>query len=259
MQVNYAPFIDRMIHKYEGGYCWEKTDPGGPTKYGITCYDLAEFSHKKMDSMARWAPAVQSMPLSTAEGIYENKYAKGIRFADLPSGVDVVLLDYAVNSGVGRAGLVANRVVGLDGGKFTDELVARIKRVDPNKFVDLVCDERLRFMRSIRNGSMWVTYGRGWSARVADLRQYAHALAAGAIAQPAPDLSKVATPKATQVKKTAGTATTGTAVATGASAAAAGQKWWLVAVLVAVVVAVGIAYELYEEAKARKVLTTVHV
>ena len=38
----YSAFVGGiMIPKYEGGYGWDKADPGGPTKYGITCFDLA--------------------------------------------------------------------------------------------------------------------------------------------------------------------------------------------------------------------------
>src|SRR5258708_4710432 len=102
MQANYIAAIDRIIDKYEGKYGWDKKDPGGPTKYGITCYDLAEHRHQHMDSMNRWAPLVQAMPRSEAEEIYRTKYAVGIQFDQLRNGVDVCLLDYAINSGVAR-------------------------------------------------------------------------------------------------------------------------------------------------------------
>jgi lysozyme family protein len=77
--ADYQPFVERMLGKYEGGY----GDPGGPTKYGITCYDLAEHRHQHMDSMARWAPIVQAMPLSEADDIIDVNYAKPCRFDDL--------------------------------------------------------------------------------------------------------------------------------------------------------------------------------
>ena len=96
-----------MISRYEGGYCWDKEDPGGPTKYGITCYDLAEHRGKRMTSMAAWASIVRDMPLSEAEDIYEIKYARAVSFAALPAGVDCVMMDYGVNSGIGRVNRVA--------------------------------------------------------------------------------------------------------------------------------------------------------
>src|SRR5215472_2184254 len=69
-------------------YGWDKSDPGGPTKYGITCYDLAEFMHEKMDRMARWAPIVNAMTLATADQIYQQKYAVQCDFNDLMAGAD---------------------------------------------------------------------------------------------------------------------------------------------------------------------------
>src|ERR1700731_2253082 len=98
MHSTYQVFVDRMIAKYEGGYGWDKGDPGGPTKYGITCYDLAEHRGKKMNSMSAWAPLVKAMTRVEADDIYFTKYARALRYDELPAGVDVVVLDYGVNS-----------------------------------------------------------------------------------------------------------------------------------------------------------------
>src|SRR5665213_1419957 len=125
MQADYDPFVGRMIQRYEGPYGWNKKDPGGPTKYGITCFDLAEHMGQKMDSMARWAPIVQAMTLATAEQIYSTKYAVAIGFNALPAGCDVVVMDYAVNSGVGRGKLISN--------EFKADLSS------PTKFISEVC------------------------------------------------------------------------------------------------------------------------
>lgn len=60
---------------------------------------------------------------------------------------------------------------------MTPDLVAAINKVDPEKFIKAVCIERLRFMQSIRGGSAWKVFGGGWGRRVADIEQYAIALA----------------------------------------------------------------------------------
>src|ERR1700677_4852220 len=97
--INYVPFVNRMIARYEGGYGWDPDDPGGPTKDGITCYDLAEFDHEPMNSMAAWAPIVEAMPLPTADTIYQNKYATAVDFDQLNTGSDCAVFDFDVNSG----------------------------------------------------------------------------------------------------------------------------------------------------------------
>lgn len=173
MQVDFRPFVERMISRYEGGYGWNRRDPGGPTKYGITCYDLAEFMHDQMDSMARWAPIVEAMMLTTADEIYETKYATATAFDELNVGTDVVVFDFDVNSGsraVRCAQTVAN--VAVDG-KMGPVTIAAINAMDPTRFVDALCDERLAFLRRL---STFDEFGAGWTARVADLRAYAHGL-----------------------------------------------------------------------------------
>ena len=53
------------------------------------------------------------MPIEVAKRIYRSKYWNATRCDDLPAGVDYAVFDYAVNSGVGRAGKVLRRLVGL--------------------------------------------------------------------------------------------------------------------------------------------------
>ena len=170
MQADYQPFVERMIQRYEGGYGWDRNDPGGPTKFGVTCYDLAEYRHETMDSMARWAPLVQAMSLFEADVIYAQKYATACRFNDLAAGCDCVVFDFGVNSGPSRAIKIAQQVTGvLVDGILGSVTLEAINAYSPSTFVNELCDERLHFLRGL---SIWRNFGRGWSARVADLRAY---------------------------------------------------------------------------------------
>lgn len=171
--TDYQPFVDRMIARYEGGYGWDPNDPGGPTKFGITCWDLAEYDHEPMNSMAAWAPVVEAMPLDTAEVIYQEKYATAVDFDGLNTGCDCVVFDFDVNSG-STAIRYAQQVAGapIDGlmGPVTLEA---INGMDPATFINNLCDARLGFLQSL---SIWSVFGAGWSNRVADLRGYSLAL-----------------------------------------------------------------------------------
>ena len=179
---DYVPFVDRMIRQYEGGYGWDAADRGGPTKYGITCYDLAEHRGKKMLSKTQWAPIVKAMQLSEAEDIYADKYARAVDFDHLNPGCDCVLFDYGVNSGTGRAVAVARKLLGVGSGtRMGPELVSAINRVDPVWFINAVCDERLHFLQGLRN---WNTFKGGWTRRVADLRRYCIQVAKGGVKLP---------------------------------------------------------------------------
>lgn len=264
MQADYAVFIDRVIKRYEGGYGWNRKDPGGPTNFGITCFDLATHRGQKMDSMERWAAPVKAMTLNEAEGIYATKYATKDRFNDLSPGKDTVFLDYGINSGTVRPIRVARALLKLPdpaGGTFDDALLAAVNKADPKWFINAMCDERLHFMHAIRGGSAWAEFGKGWGARVADLRQYSMALVNKTPAAQAPDLSQVPTPKATHVDPNASTKPTiaGTAVSGGGGIAAylADLNWWYIGGAVGLVVAADLGYTLYKANRAKAADNTV--
>ncbi len=172
--ADYAPFVERMIQRYEGGYGWDRNDPGGPTKYGVTCYDLAEFMHQTMDSMARWAPIVQAMTLATADEIIDVKYAVPCAFNDLGPGKDCVVLDFGYNSGPSRSIKCAQQIVDVPmDGILGPVTLAAINGMAPDLFIKSMRDVRLRFLRGL---GIWPTFGRGWTSRVNDLTNYSLAL-----------------------------------------------------------------------------------
>lgn len=263
MLSSYQPFVDRMIHRYEGGYGWNAKDPGGPTNFGITCFDLAENRHQRMTSMSAWQEPVKDMTLAEAEAIYKAKYATAIDYDELPLGIDCVMMDYGVNSGDARPIAVARAICSLraSSGRMDAELLAALQHADPKAFIEAMCDERLRFMHAIRGGSAWAEFGHGWGSRVADLRVYSQHVAQNAahVAPDAPDLTRVVTPKATNVGNTAPKTTAGGAVATGASMHAAGFHWLPTAVAVAAIVAGGIGYEIWSENRANAANALVHI
>jgi lysozyme family protein len=175
MKQDYQAFVERMISRYEGGYGWDRNDPGGPTKYGVTCYDLAAFLHDKMDSMVRWAPIVKAMSMVTADEIYETKYATACAFNALGVGKDCVVFDFGVNSGPSRSIKCAQDVVGVRvDGILGPVTLDAINKHDPRAFINGLCNTRLEFLRRL---GIWRTFGAGWSARVADLRSYSLNLA----------------------------------------------------------------------------------
>ena len=253
MRQDYQPFIDRMINRYEGGYGWNRKDPGGPTKYGVTCYDLAAHRGKPMTSMADWAEEVRNMPLSEAEDIYRTKYAAAIDFDALPAGIDCTMMDYAVNSGIARPIRVAAALLKLPAtSRLGPTLLSAIQRADPTWFVNSMCQERLHFMHQIRGGTAWDEFGVGWGKRVDDLDKYSVALIQKAPAPAAPDLSQVATPKAIHPPAPAGGVITGTAAAGGAAATSAhtlGVQPWEIMLGLMVVVTAGIAIHRWRQNK----------
>lgn len=152
----------RRVLADEGGYSNDPDDPGGPTNKGITIATYRRYVNPNgtIEDLKR-------LTVAQAEVVYKARYWDAVRGDNLPAGVDYSLYDYAVNSGVGRAGKVIRRLVGLGDGAAWADTLAAIKARDPLALVDAIHDERLRFLKSLRT---WRKYGGGWQARVNRVR-----------------------------------------------------------------------------------------
>lgn len=209
--ADYDAILARLL-VHEGGYTNDPSDPGGPTNFGITIFDYRKYV--KPDATVA---DVRAMQLDEAKAIYRSKYWDAQRCDELPAGVDDAVFDYGVNSGIGRSGRVLRRVLGLadDDWRTSDAVLAELARRDATKVIVAICDERLRFLQSLKT---WRVFGKGWGARVAEVKAYSLQLAAGA----AHDIA--ATPGATAkgvvpVAKAAQQGAAGAVVAAGAAAA----------------------------------------
>lgn len=165
-----------LVH--EGGYTHHPSDPGGPTNFGITIVD-----YKKYVKPDATAADIKAMRLDDAKRIYRAKYWDALRCDELPAGVDYAVFDYGVNSGVARSGKVLRRVLALpdNTGAVTDAVIAAARAAAAAATIAAICEERLRFLKSLKT---WSVFGKGWGRRVAEVRAAALSMAAGAGAAP---------------------------------------------------------------------------
>lgn len=159
MKENYPQALKQVL-KYEGGYVNHPKDPGGPTNKGITqaVYD----NWRKSQNLS--IQSVRAIADSEVAAIYKNLYWDRVSGDLLPSGVDFAVFDFAVNSGVSRAAKMLQSVVGV-----TQDGVIGPATIQATKtYVAMtVTNKRLAFMQSL---SIWSTFGKGWSARIADVK-----------------------------------------------------------------------------------------
>jgi len=159
MKENYPQALKQVL-KYEGGYVDHPKDPGGPTNKGVTqaVYD----SWRKTQNLP--TQSVRAIADSEVAAIYKNLYWDRISGDDLPAGVDFAVFDFAVNSGVSRAAKMLQSVVGVaQDGQIGPATIQATKA-----YVAMaVTNKRLAFMQSL---SIWSTFGKGWSARIADVK-----------------------------------------------------------------------------------------
>jgi lysozyme family protein len=158
-----------LVH--EGGYVNHPADPGGPTNKGIT---LATF--RRYLKPGGTIADLRAMTTAQALIVYRAQYWNTLRLDMLPGGLDDCLFDYGVNSGIGRAGKVLRRVLGLPDATHvvTDQVLAAVANRDTRALINAVCDERLAFLRRLKT---WSTFGAGWTRRVTEVRSFALHLA----------------------------------------------------------------------------------
>ena len=165
MKENYAQALKQVL-KYEGGYVDHPQDPGGPTNKGITqaVYD----SWRKTQNLP--VQSVRNIADSEVASIYKNLYWDRISGDNLPSGIDMAVMDYAVNSGVSRAAKTLQSVVGVaQDGQIGPQTIQAAK-----DYVAMsITNRRLAFMQSL---SIWPVFGKGWAARISDVKNQILAL-----------------------------------------------------------------------------------
>ena len=167
--TSYDAALARLL-QHEGGYTNHPDDPGGPTNFGITIADYRRYAQPDAT-----AADVRAMPVDVAKTIYRKRYWDAQRCDDLPAGIDYAVFDYGVNSGIGRSGKVLRRVLGMpdEAGTVTDAVVAAARAADAAAVITAICNERLRFLKSLKT---WDVFGKGWGRRVAEVEAAALAM-----------------------------------------------------------------------------------
>ena len=159
--------------KWEGGFSDHPKDPGGATMKGVTqrVYD----GYRTRKGLAK--ASVRSIQSAEVDEIYREQYWRLIAGDQLPAGVDLVLFDFAVNSGPSRAVRTVQTVLGLrtDGDMGNATLGAILSR-DPVDLIEKVSAARLSFLRRL---STFSTFGLGWSRRVDAIRSASLAFCTG--------------------------------------------------------------------------------
>ncbi|RUU81293.1 glycoside hydrolase family 108 protein [Mesorhizobium sp. M7A.F.Ca.MR.362.00.0.0] len=173
--------LDRLL-VHEGGYVNHARDPGGPTNKGVTqrVYD----SYRKGKGLA--ARSVKGITMPEVYDIYDRQYWDAVKGDQLPDGIDYVVLDGAVNSGVRQSVIWLQRALGaaykgrVDGvlGFSTIEAINAVNNHDA--LIDRICDIRLNFLRHLNT---WSVFGKGWTARVSEVRSIGKSWASGGTPQ----------------------------------------------------------------------------
>lgn len=173
---NYARALSRVL-VHEGGYANHPADPGGATMRGVTQRVYDAFRTRRGDT-PRSVRLIEDVEL---QAIYRRQYWDVVRGDSLPAGVDYAVFDGAVNSGPAQAVKWLQRALGtvkVDGVIGEATLAAVEAYHDHDRLIALMLGRRLAFLQALRT---WPSFGRGWSARVAQVKQIGQAWATGSV------------------------------------------------------------------------------
>lgn len=163
MKHNFAQALQKLLI-HEGGFVNHPADPGGMTNLGVTKKVWEEWVGHDVDERT-----MRNLTPEIVGPMYKAKYWDRVKGDDLPTGVDYVVFDAAVNSGPGRAVKWLQACVGVevDGG-IGPKTLAAVNAFDANQLIEDYAKRRLSFMMDL---PAWGVFGKGWGRRVAEVQK----------------------------------------------------------------------------------------
>ena len=157
MKENFDKCLEMILH-HEGGYVNHPKDLGGETNLGVTKRVYEEWGGQKN---------MKDLTVEDVAPIYKKNYWGRAKCDQLPSGLDLAVFDWSVNSGVGRAVKKLQKMIGTvaDGGigpNTLKSLEEYIRHHGLETTIENYKDIRQAFYRSL---STFNTFGKGWTRR----------------------------------------------------------------------------------------------
>lgn len=152
-----------LVLKHEGGFVHHKDDPGGATNKGVTqkTYDgwrLSQLLPKR---------SVRHITVVEITAIYRKSYWLAASCDELPAGVDYMVFDLAVNSGVGWATKFLQEAVRVSAdGVIGPKTLAAVRSLPAAEIVLRMRNRREAFYRGL---GTFPVFGKGWMRRLTEV------------------------------------------------------------------------------------------
>jgi len=149
MGLNFKDAVE-IVLSHEGGYVWDKNDPGGETKYGIS-----KRAYPDLD--------IAKLTREEAAQIYYTDYWLPLKCNSLPFNVALVLFDMGVNMGRSQAVKCLQRAVLVKpDGVIGPMTMAAVAAHHKNVVIEKTTQERILFYASLPT---FERFGKGWVRR----------------------------------------------------------------------------------------------
>lgn len=159
----------RTLFDQWGAFADHPSDPGGMTNLGVTRHVWERWVGREVPESE-----MRALTPELVTPMFKATVWDAVGGDELPSGVDVVVFDLAVNSGPRYAVQVLQKLLGAElGGLVTPDMLSRAASADPRKLISDYTAERLAYLRRI---PFWSTSGEDWTKRVAAVQAVADSL-----------------------------------------------------------------------------------
>lgn len=165
MIENFEESFSHLI-KSEGGYTNIDKDNGGETNLGVTKAAWAAYLGRAVQ-----AGEMKALTVEMVKPFYKSQYWDKVKGDSLPSGVDYMAFDFAVNAGVGQSSKFVQRAVGaVADGAIGPATLALVNKASPRAVILGITNQKEAFYRGIveRNASQSM-FLKGWLNRCKDV------------------------------------------------------------------------------------------
>jgi lysozyme family protein len=149
--MDFNTAFERLIG-HEGVYSNHPSDPGGETKFGIS-----QRSYPGED--------IKGLTMDRAKELYRRDFWGPAGCDAVPDALRYALFDFAVNSGVRRAVMTLQRIVGeTQDGALGPRTLQAIQSMPAPRLAARFYGARLEFMAGLPT---WDRFSEGWARRIA--------------------------------------------------------------------------------------------
>ena len=156
----------KLVLKSEGGYVNNPKDPGGETMMGVTKTAWSTYLKRPIE-----AGEMAKLTVADITPFYKALYWDKSKCPDLPTGIDYMAFDASVNMGVGQSIRLLQKSLGcVPDGVIGPNTMKLINETDVSNMIDKYSAQKELFYRSL---ALFSEFGKGWLARVAQVKQNA--------------------------------------------------------------------------------------
>ena len=165
MLSNFKPSLNKLIDS-ERGFQADPDDKGNKLpdgRAGCTNLGVTQFAWESyVGHPVTWAD-MKALTPDTVAPFYKRKYWDMVHGDDLPTGLDYLLFDFAVNAGPGTAVKLLQKIIGVvQDGAIGPITLSAIRVIPPKQLIERFSDAKEAYYKSLKDKK----FEDGWINRI---------------------------------------------------------------------------------------------